>query len=117
MRGVRRLRAVLLGAALASLVLAPPAPARAEERWAVTEFGLGTTCAVLNLAYGPVKIVFAVLGAVTGTLAYGLSGGDRDVARAIYQPSLRGDYMIRPENLTRDEPLHFYGRDPQQRGW
>jgi hypothetical protein len=93
-----------------ALGLLVPSQAGAEDRWAVTEFALGTTAAALNLAYGPVKVVFAVLGGVTGSLAWMLTGGDDDVARAIIQPALRGDYMIRPENLTGDESLEFYGR-------
>jgi hypothetical protein len=98
-----------------ALGLLVPSQAGAEDRWAVTEFALGTTAAALNLAYGPVKVVFAVLGGVTGSLAWMLTGGDDDVARAIIQPALRGDYMIRPENLTGDESLEFYGRDPSKR--
>lgn len=93
------------------------APSRAgAERWALTEFALGTSAAVCNLVYGPVKVAFALMGTVTGSLAWVLSGGDNDVARKIFQPSLRGDYMIRTENLTGDEPLHFYGRDPREQG-
>ena len=107
----RRLPLLLLCVALG---LAAPSSARAEDRWAVTEFALGTTAAALNLAYGPIKVAFAVMGGVTGSLAWLLTGGDNEVARAIIQPALRGDYMIRSENLTGDEPLEFYGRDPKE---
>ena len=114
-RGPGPHRALALALTLA-LGLAPASRAAAEERWAVTEFAIGTTAAALNLAYGPVKVAFALVGGVTGSLAWLLTGGDGDVARAIIQPALRGDYMIRSENLTGDEPLRFYGRDPRDRG-
>ena len=60
-------------------------------------------------------VAFALVGGVTGSLAWALTAGDNDVARAIFQPALRGDYMIRSDNLTGEEPLYFWGRDPQKR--
>ena len=48
-----------------------------------------------------------------GGLAFIFTGGRRDVARAIIQPSVRGDYALVPENLTMEEPFSFSGRDPE----
>ncbi len=101
----------------AALVLALcllAAPVRAEERWAVTEGLLGTTCAVLNFGYGPLKVVYAVLGTTTGVAAWVLTAGDSEVARKLIQPALRGDYAIVPDHLTSDRDLEFFGRDPKQ---
>lgn len=98
------------------LAVATPSSAQAQERWAVTEFALGTTCAVLNLVYGPVKVVYALLGGTTGVAAWALTGGDREIGRTLIQPALRGDYVIVPDHLTLDEPLEFFGRDPLRSG-
>ncbi len=109
---MRHLSPLLLAA-----VLLVAQPTHAGEKYALTEFALGTSCAAVNLIYGPVKVAFAVLGTATGALAWVLTGGNREVARSIMQPSLRGDYMITPRNLTFEEPLEFYGRDPAATRW
>ncbi len=71
-------------------------------------------CWRLVCIYGPVKVIYAVLGTATGGLAWVLTGGNRAAARAIIQPAVRGDYVVVPENLTNDKPLHFAGRDPER---
>jgi hypothetical protein len=38
------------------------------------------------------------------------TGGRTDVAREIITASVRGDYVVTPENLTFNEPLVFTGR-------
>lgn len=102
----------IAGLALSILLLAPP-PALAEGDSAIKEFTLGTTCAAVNLIYGPVKVIYAVLGGVTGGLAWMLTGGNSRVARGILQPAVRGDYVVVPENLMGKKPLYFTGRDPR----
>ncbi len=111
-----RLHSFLLTAILAaSLTLAPSAAlASQDDRNAAAVFGLGLSTAFLNLGYGPAKVLFAAFGTVTGGLAWMFTGGNRDVARAIVQSSIRGDYAIVPENLTMEEPLIFVGRDPRK---
>jgi hypothetical protein len=76
--------------------------------------GLGTAAFVLTIPYGVGKIIYALGGGITGGLAWALTGGRRDIARAIIEPTMRGDYVIVPENLTMDKSLTFSGRDPQQ---
>ena len=107
----RRSLALLAGAALLLGVMAPDA-ARAAERHAATHFALGAGSVLGTFVYGTVKTVYAVLGTVTGGLAFALTGGRGDVARAIIQPAVRGDYVIVPEHLTFERPLIFAGRDP-----
>jgi hypothetical protein len=111
-----KLNSVLLTAILAvSLTLAPAAASASDDdRNTAAVFGLGLGTAVLNLGYGPAKALFAAFGSVTGGLAWVFTGGNREVARAIVQSSVRGDYSIRPENLTMEEPLVFVGRDPRK---
>ena len=74
--------------------------------------GLGAF--LCTVPWGLVKTGYAVLGGVTGGLAFGLTGGRGDISRAIWQASLRGDYVVTPGNLTGERPLSFVGRDPQR---
>jgi hypothetical protein len=84
------------------------------DRSAGAEFGLGAGAFICTIPWGILKILYAAGGAVTGSLAFALTGGRKDVARAIWQPSLRGDYVVTPDNLTGREPLSFVGRDPEE---
>jgi hypothetical protein len=91
-----------------------PDVAQAEDRSAPAEFGLGVGSVVCSFFYGPVKVIYAVGGTLTGGLAWVLTGGRGDVFRAIVQPAVRGDYVVVPENLTFEKPLVFAGRDPKR---
>ena len=108
MRALLRALAVCL-----LLALALPAQAEAKERSAPTHFALGATSVVSTFIYGTVKVGYAVLGTMIGGLAYVTTGGRRDVARAIIQPAIRGDYIVSPEHLTGERALVFAGRDPE----
>ncbi len=90
-----------------------PRSASAEEPNAGKVFLMGTGSVVATLFWGSGKIVYGVLGTVVGGLAYVLTGGRTDTARAIMQPALRGDYVVTPENLAGREPISFVGRDPR----
>jgi len=103
--------ALLAGAALIWGAMLPGA-ARAAERHVATQFALGAGSVLSTFVYGTVKTVYAVLGSITGGLAFALTGGRGDVARAIIQPAIRGDYVVVPEHLTLERPLIFAGRDP-----
>jgi hypothetical protein len=88
--------------------------ARAEEtreRNTASTYGLGLGAVLCSLVYGPVKVVYATLGTVIGGTAWVLTGGRSDVAREIIEPSVRGDYIVTPKNLTMEEPLVFTGRE------
>ncbi len=95
------------------LTLAVASAASAEEkqeRNLGAHFGLGVGSAVCSLVYGPVKVVYAVLGSMTSGFAWLFTGGRTDIAREIITASVRGDYVVTPENLTFNEPLQFTGR-------
>ena len=32
-----------------------------------------------------------------------------EIAKAVWIPSMTGHYIVQPENLTGDKPLHFMG--------
>ncbi len=93
---------------------AEPAAAQDGERSAAMEFGLGVSSLALTLPYGLVKLAYALGGSLTGGVAWALTGGRSDIARAIVQPAVRGDYVINPEHLTNDRALVFVGRDPSR---
>lgn len=91
-----------------------PSSALAQHRRTGSHFGLGLATAVLNLGYGPVKVIYAAAGSAIGGLAWVFTGGNGEVSRPIIQTSVRGDYAIVPENLTGEKPLEFAGRDPER---
>ena len=104
-------RVILVIGALALMLQAGPARAQGGAN----EAGLGAASALTSLVYGPVKIVYSVLGVVFGGFAYGLSGGDSSVMHAVVTPAIRGDYVVTPSHLRGEQPLEFFGRDPGYR--
>ena len=109
---IRARRALL--ACVVVLALAPQA-ARAADDSIESEAGLGALSAVCTLFYGPVKVVYALSGLIFGGLAWGLSGGDADVLRAVVTPAIRGDYVVTPSLLRGERPIEFFGKDPEYR--
>ena len=83
----------------------------APERNIMLHYGLGVGSALATLVYGPVKVMYATLGTITGGFAYLLTGGRLDVPREIIQPAVRGDYVVTPEHLTFNQPLLFVGKE------
>ena len=104
---------MLVAGLLAAALVTAPSMAFAEEEAAETgkESGLGAAAALSSLIYGPVKILYATGGAITGALAWAFTAGDSEVAGTIFTRTLRGDYVVTPENLTGEETLVFIGRD------
>ena len=101
---------------VATIALAPGFAAAENQQEALTsEAGIGMAAALATLVYGPVKITYATLGLVFGGVAYGLSGGDAEVLHAVVTPAVRGDYVVRPANVTMNEDLEFIGREPAYR--
>jgi hypothetical protein len=95
------------------LSLAPQA-ARASDS-IESEAGLGALSALCSLFYGPVKLVYATGGLVIGGLAWGLSGGDSEVLKAVITPAVRGDYVVTPSILRGERSLEFFGKNPNYR--
>jgi hypothetical protein len=108
----RQAIALLLAGCVLVMVGVMPRESHAVERGTASHFGLGVGSIVCTIGWGLAKTVYAVAGSVTGGLAYAITGGRSDVARAIIQPSVRGDYVITPDHLTGARPLQFTGRDP-----
>jgi hypothetical protein len=103
-------------AALACLLVVGLAPgvARAEES-AANEAGYGALAALCSLVYAPVKVVYALGGAIVGGFAWVFSAGDSDVANSVITPAVRGDYVVTPSHLRGEEELEFIGREPEYR--
>lgn len=79
----------------ASLSLAGVRAALAESMW--QEAGLGVASVLGSAFYSPVKVYYAALGAVTGGVAWVVTGGNTELAQKIWQPALGGDYVITPQ--------------------
>jgi hypothetical protein len=98
-----------LALGLAAWLALAPAPARAESL--AREAGLGASAALLNLLYGPGKLVYAALGSLVAGGAWLFSAGDADVAGPVLTAALRGDYVVTPEHLRGEKELEFFGRE------
>ncbi len=62
-----------------------------------------------NVFYLPVKVIYAGLGGLTGGIGWLLTGGDTDAARSIWDPTVRGTYIITPSMLEGKEDVRFIG--------
>jgi hypothetical protein len=96
-------RKLVVVCALASVV-GVSTPARAGY---LEDAGWGSLSAISNLGYIPAKLVYSVLGGVTGGLAYGLTLGNFDTAQNIWTTSMGGTYVLTPRNLRGEDPIAF----------
>jgi len=71
--------------------------------------GLQAASWLATVPYGAAKVLYAVSGGVVGSLAWVMTGGNTDIAKAIWSPSMTGHYIVQPQNLTGDRPLRFVG--------
>jgi hypothetical protein len=71
--------------------------------------GIGAATLLANVGYIPAKTVYAILGGITGGAGYALTGGNQQTANAIWRSSLGGDYVVTPEMIRGEAPLHFSG--------
>lgn len=79
------------------LSLAGGRQAIAESSW--KEAGLGIVSVLGSAIYSPVKVHYAALGAVTGGVAWVVTGGNTELAQKIWESALGGDYLITPQML------------------
>lgn len=95
---------------------AEEAAGKKEQSSAAAEFGLGTASFFATLPYGLLKVVFGLLGGISGGLTYAFSAGNEKAARSVWDTSLRGTYVITPDHLTGDEAVRFFGVPPEATG-
>ncbi len=72
-------------------------------------FGLQLASWALTVPYGAAKIAYAIGGGIVGSLAWAMTGGDMEVAKAIWIPSMTGDYLVQPQHLIGESHLYFVG--------
>ena len=91
------------------LIAMNTALALADDSQSPSGAGLQAASWLATVPYGAAKVLYAVSGGVVGSLAWVMTGGNTDVAKAIWSPSMTGHYIVHPQNLTGDRPLRFVG--------
>jgi hypothetical protein len=84
-----------------------PQPADGNVNWKGVGIGAGTVAG--NIFYVPAKMVYGVLGGITGGASYLLTGGNTQTANTIWRSSLGGDYVLTPDMVAGQKPVHFSG--------
>jgi hypothetical protein len=105
-------RNLVIGAALGLLIAWTGNPAIAAEQSGTSSegaAGLQAASWLATIPYGAVKVAYAFGGGIVGGLTWAMSGGDMAAAKAVWIPSMTGDYIVQPQNLTGEKPLHFMG--------
>lgn len=74
-----------------------------------SQFGLGVASVFLTIPYGLIKVVYATVGGIIGGFTYALTAGNERAAKAVWDTSLRGTYVITPEHLNGDRSIRFFG--------
>jgi len=108
---MRSKRNFFFGAALGLLIASTGNPAIAAEISGGSPEGAGLQAVswIITVPYGAVKAAYAVGGGIVGGLTWVLTGGNTEVAKAVWIPSMMGDYIVQPQHLTAEKPLHFVG--------
>lgn len=96
---------------LASAETPPPVEYGQQGGSPATELAQGFASFLLTPVYAAFKLTFAGLGLITGSAAYALTVGNRQVAEKIWKQTLKGTYIITPDHLTGRKPIQFVG-DP-----
>jgi hypothetical protein len=82
-------------------------PSESEVSWKSVGINVGAVAS--NVLYVPAKLVYGTLGGIAGGAGYALTGGDKRVADTIWRSALGGDYVITPDMVSGEEPVHFSG--------
>jgi len=108
-------RRVRLAAILFVLLLGQPLltgqawAAKDEDESGTTQLVRGAASFVVGAPYTALKLGFAGLGAVLGSLTFVVTAGNQDAAQKVWDSSLRGTYIITPEHLKGEKPVKFIG--------
>ncbi len=74
-----------------------------------SQFGLGAASFFVTLPYSAAKVTVAALGGIFGGFTYLFSAGNEKAAKAVWDTSLRGTYVITPAHLKGEKPIRFFG--------
>lgn len=69
--------------------------------------GIGTATVAANVLYIPTKLGYALLGGLTGGMAYVLTGANYQVAERVWKPSMGGNYILSRDHLRGTERISF----------
>lgn len=86
------------------MLLVGAVPTRADY---LSDAVMGALTLGSNVLYVPVKLGYAVLGGVTGSFAYVLTGANLQVAERIWTPSMGGDYILTADQVRGQGAVHF----------
>jgi hypothetical protein len=100
----------ILVAVIAIVLAGSVRPAQADSF--IYDFGIGAGAVAANIFYIPGKLVYAILGGVTGGLTYLVTGFNYEVAERVWTPSLGGDYVVTRAHLLSEDVLYFSGTVP-----
>ena len=84
-----------------------PQPDQGGVNWSGA--GYGAAALLGNVLYIPAKLVYAVVGGVTGGAGYLVTGGNSQTADTIWRSSLGGDYVLTPKMVEGQQAIHFSG--------
>ena len=104
-------KSLALGTVLALMLTTISNSATAADTSGNTPEGvaLQATSWLLTVPYGAAKMAYALGGGILGSLAWVATGGRMETAVAIWNPSIKGDYIVQPQHLTGEKSLHFMG--------
>ena len=113
---MRRRRLFILSVAFGLLLAVTGGPVLAEDIPDASPQGAGLQAAswVLTIPYGAVKTAYAIGGGIVGGLAWVVTGGNVEVAKSVWIPSMTGDYVVQPQHLTGGKTLYFVGRSSDE---
>lgn len=77
--------------------------------------GRQAACWALTIPYGAAKMVYSIGGGIVGGVAWAMTGGNMEVAKSIWIPSMTGDYIVQPQHLTGEKHLYFVGVSSESR--
>lgn len=110
--------AVMVIVAFSSLTVVPMGLAQEksneEAESTPLQYGLGVASVFTSLPYSIGKFVFATMGGIFGGFTYLFSAGNEKAAKAVWDTSMRGTYVISPRHLKGEEPVRFFGVPPIQ---
>ena len=111
--GWKRTVAVALVLTFLQLAVIPPGWAQQMDedptQSTASQYGLGVASVFTTIPYGLGKFLFATMGVVFGGFTYVFSAGNEKAAKAVWDTSLRGTYVITPDHLKGDKAVRFFG--------
>jgi hypothetical protein len=102
---------LFIGIPLGLVIALTGTPAVSAERTQTTSENAGVQAAswFVTVPYGAVKTAFAIGGGIVGGVMWAATGGNTEMAKAVWIPSMAGDYVVQPQHLTGEKTLHFVG--------